>query len=118
MFISTSNDGAKFSAGWAFLPAPRQSNLQTNSLTDLLTDLLADWMTILTNCAKASRARSNLRRTIDLRHEGCTAPVAARQESQHARKVSGLGFRPSSCVPRNVCPHTRIPTLAGKPGRS
>jgi ABC-2 type transport system ATP-binding protein len=97
MIISTSSHGAQLSAGRAFLPAPRQSMLQTNSLTisltDLLTCMLTDWMISLTICAKSSRARGNLRRTIDLRREVSSAAMSARQKSQHARKYPGWRLR-------------------------
>src|SRR6516164_4302365 len=89
---STSFGCPRPAGGAKLLPAPRRSNPQTNVLTDLLTDLLTDWMIMLTICAKASRARGNLRRAKVLCHPPTPAAPSARQESQPARPVTGWGL--------------------------
>src|SRR6516225_89669 len=61
-------------------------------LTYLLTYSLTYWMTDLTICAKASRARRYPCRDIALRHEAEKRLQSARQESQPQRQYAGWGL--------------------------
>ena len=91
MSPSASSHRAK-PAGAAFSPA-RRLCAPTKSLTHLLTDsltyLLTYWMTDLTICAKASRARRNRRRVTALR---ANASHHARRESWRLRLGPGWGL--------------------------
>ena len=72
------------------------THLLADSLTDLLTDLLTYWMTDLTICGKASRARRKKSRAMAFRHMAPRPSQTACWNSQLSRQQK------SACAPGKV----------------
>jgi hypothetical protein len=98
MNTSISNLRARFAAGRALMPAPRQANFETQTQTQTQTQTLTQTQTQTkgTICVKSSRARRKLRQLKKMRHESNPGSTDPAQKSS----LPGLGLQRAKRVPR------------------